>query len=150
MKNFARKLLSALLLAPLAVAVASEEVKLDRAPIDSHDLISLQRGAQVFVNYCMSCHSTSYMRYNRLQDLGLSEQQIRDNLIFTGAKVGEMMKIAMDPNDAKEWFGAPPPDLGGPAPSRPTRRAPRRRPRWKRSRWRSSSTRARAACLWRA
>ena len=47
-----------------------------------------------------------YMRYNRLQDLGLTEQQIRDNLIFTGAKVGDLMKIAMDPKDAKEWFGA--------------------------------------------
>ena len=51
------------------------------------------------------------MRYNRLQDLGLTEQQIRDNLIFTGAKVGDLMKIAMDPKDAKEWFGAAPPDL---------------------------------------
>jgi len=111
MKNIARNLLLALLLAPLAAAMAAEEVKLDRAPIDSRDVISLQRGAQVFVNYCLGCHSTSYMRYNRLQDLGLSEQQIRDNLIFTGAKVGELMKNAMDPNDAKEWFGAPPPDL---------------------------------------
>jgi len=51
------------------------------------------------------------MRYNRLQDLGLTEQQIRDNLIFTGVKVGELMKVAMDKKDAQEWFGAPPPDL---------------------------------------
>lgn len=111
MKRIARNLLLALLLAPLAAAMAAEDVKLDRAPIDSHDVISLQRGARLFVNYCQGCHSTSYMRYNRLQDLGLSEQQIRDNLIFTGAKVGELMKIAMDSKDAKEWFGAPPPDL---------------------------------------
>ena len=126
MKNVARNLLLALLLAPLAAAVASEEVKLDRAPIDSLDVISLQRGAQVFVNYCLGCHSTSYMRYNRLQDLGLSEQQIRDNLIFTGAKVGELMKIAMDPNDAKEWFGVPPPDLTVVARSRSSRSEERR------------------------
>ena len=80
-------------------------VKLDRAPIDPHDIASLQRGAHAFVNYCLNCHSASYMRYNRLQDLGLTEQQIRDNLVFTGVKVGDLMKIAMDPKDAKEWFG---------------------------------------------
>jgi ubiquinol-cytochrome c reductase cytochrome c1 subunit len=63
------------------------------------------------VNYCLNCHSASYMRYNRLQDLGLTEQQIRENLVFPDVKVGELMKTAMDPKDAKEWFGAPPPDL---------------------------------------
>jgi ubiquinol-cytochrome c reductase cytochrome c1 subunit len=101
-----------LLAVPLAAA-ASESVKLDRLPADvnPHDPVSLQRGAQVYVNYCLGCHSAAYMRYNRLQDLGLTEQQIRDNLIFTGAKVGELMKIAMNPRDSKEWFGTPPPDL---------------------------------------
>jgi ubiquinol-cytochrome c reductase cytochrome c1 subunit len=101
-----------LLAAPLAAA-ASESVKLDRLPADvnPHDRASLQRGAQVYVNYCLGCHSAAYMRYNRLQDLGLTEQQIKDNLIFTGAKVGELMKIAMDPRESREWFGTPPPDL---------------------------------------
>ena len=101
-----------LLAAPLAVA-ASESVRLDRMPADvnPNDPASLQRGAQVYVNYCLGCHSAAYMRYNRLQDLGLTEQQIRDNLIFTGAKVGDLMKTGMDPKDAREWFGAPPPDL---------------------------------------
>jgi ubiquinol-cytochrome c reductase cytochrome c1 subunit len=108
----ARTLAWMLLAAPLA-AVASESVKLDRLPADVNpqDPVSLQRGAQVYVNYCLGCHSAAYMRYNRLQDLGLTEQQIRDNLIFTGAKVGELMKIAMDPKDSKHWFGTPPPDL---------------------------------------
>jgi ubiquinol-cytochrome c reductase cytochrome c1 subunit len=108
----ARTLAWILLAAPLA-AVASESVKLDRLPADVNpqDPVSLQRGAQVYVNYCLGCHSAAYMRYNRLQDLGLTEQQIRDNLIFTGAKVGELMKIAMDPKDSKHWFGTPPPDL---------------------------------------
>jgi len=108
----ARTLAWMLLAAPLAVA-ASESIKLDRLPADvsPNDPVSLQRGAQVYVNYCLGCHSAAYMRYNRLQDLGLTEQQIRDNLIFTGAKVGELMKIAMDPKDSKEWFGTPPPDL---------------------------------------
>jgi len=101
-----------LLAAPLAAA-AAESIKLDRLPanVNPHDPVSLQRGAQVYVNYCLGCHSLAYMRYNRLQHLGLTEQQIRDNLIFTGAKVGELMKIAMDPRESKEWFGTPPPDL---------------------------------------
>jgi len=108
----ARTLAWMLLAVPLAAA-ASESVKLDRLPADvnPHDPVSLQRGAQVYINYCLGCHSAAYMRYNRLQDLALTEQQIRDNLIFTGAKVGELMKIAMDPRDSKEWFGTPPPDL---------------------------------------
>jgi len=105
-------LAGALLCAPLAAA-ASESIRLDRLPADisPSDPVSLQRGAQVFVNYCMGCHGAAYMRYNRLQDLGLTEQEIIDSLIFTGAKVGELMKIAMDPKDSKEWFGTPPPDL---------------------------------------
>jgi ubiquinol-cytochrome c reductase cytochrome c1 subunit len=105
-----RKILFALLFAPM-IALAAEGGKLDRAPIDSQDLISLQRGAHTFVNYCLGCHSANYMRYNRLEDLGLSEKQIRDNLIFTGVKVGDLMKTAMDPKDAKAWFGTAPPDL---------------------------------------
>ncbi len=100
-----------LVLASSGALAAGGEVKLDRAPIDERNLISLQRGAQVFVNYCLNCHSANYMRYNRLQDLGLTEQQIRDNLIFTDAKVGDLMKIAMDPKDSKSWFGMSPPDL---------------------------------------
>jgi ubiquinol-cytochrome c reductase cytochrome c1 subunit len=110
--RFAKRLLPALALLP-AIAFASEGVSLDRLPADvnPNDLASLQRGAHVFVNYCMGCHSASYMRYNRLGDLGLSEQQIRDNLIFTDAKVGDLMKIAMVPKDGKDWFGTTPPDL---------------------------------------
>ncbi len=100
-------------LAPLSAFASEAGVELDRMPanVSPNDPASLQRGAQVYMNYCMGCHSASYMRYNRLRDLGLTEDQIRDNLIFTGAKVGELMKNGMDPKDAKEWFGAPPPDL---------------------------------------
>ena len=91
------------------------------APIDRHDVASLQRGARLFVNYCLGCHSAQHMRYNRLlSDLGLSERQITDNLIFRGAlakdgyvndKDGETMKTAMDRADAKAIFGVAPPDL---------------------------------------
>lgn len=107
------RLLAWLLLALPLAAPASESVTLDRLPADvsPNDPISLQRGAQVFVNYCLGCHSANYMRYNRLQDLGLSDAQILDNLVFTGVKVGDLMKTAMDPKDSKEWFGASPPDL---------------------------------------
>ena len=83
----------------------------DKAPNTQNDMISLQNGAKVFVNHCLSCHSAAYMRYNRLTDLGLTEQQIKDNLLFTTDKVGDTMKVAMNPNQAKDWFGANPPDL---------------------------------------
>lgn len=86
-------------------------IKTDKVPINLHDLVALQRGAKIFVNYCLHCHSASYMRYNRLQDLGLTEQQIKDHLLLAGEKVGDTMTIAMTKKDAKEWFGAVPPDL---------------------------------------
>jgi ubiquinol-cytochrome c reductase cytochrome c1 subunit len=106
-----RTLVALLVLAPALGFAADTDVKLDRAPINPDDKASLQRGAHAFVNYCLNCHSASYMRYNRLKDIGLTEPQIRDNLVFTGVKVGELMKSAMDPKDGKEWFGAAPPDL---------------------------------------
>lgn len=76
-----------------------------------HDMAALQRGAKLFVNYCLNCHSAAYMRYNRLRDIGLNEDQIKGNLLFAGEKVGETMKVALDPKQAKDWFGATPPDL---------------------------------------
>jgi ubiquinol-cytochrome c reductase cytochrome c1 subunit len=119
------KKLAALLLIVPALAFASEgEVKLDHAPINPYDKESLQRGAHAFVNYCLNCHSASYMRYNRLQDLGLTEQQIRENLVFPEVKVGDLMKTAMDPKDAKEWFGTTPPDLTVVARSRSSHAGP--------------------------
>lgn len=83
----------------------------DKAPNKTNDLAALQNGAKLFVNYCLNCHSAAFMRFNRLKDIGLTEQQIKDNLLFTTEKVGETMKIAMDPKQAKEWFGGTPPDL---------------------------------------
>ena len=75
------------------------------------DMAALQNGAKLFANHCLNCHAASFMRYNRLRDIGLTEEQIANNLIFTGAKVGETMKVSMDPKDAKDWFGKVPPDL---------------------------------------
>lgn len=105
-------LLAAVSSLSLAPAVyANEDVVLDKAPIDASNNDSLQRGARAFVNYCLNCHSANYMRYNRLLEIGLTEKQIKDNLLFAGDKVGDQMKVAMNKNDAKKWFGAAPPDL---------------------------------------
>lgn len=83
----------------------------DKAPVRTNDLAALQNGAKLFVNYCLGCHSAAFMRFNRLKDIGLTDQQIKDNLLFTTEKVGETMQASIDPRQAKEWFGANPPDL---------------------------------------
>ena len=106
-----RAALLILLLLPFAPLAAGEEMKLERAPIDPQDAVSLQRGAKVFVNYCLNCHSAENMRYQRLSDLGLTEAQIRDNLLFATDRVGDTMTVAMRRKDAKVWFGVAPPDL---------------------------------------
>ncbi len=93
------------------VQAAGGGVAWDKAPNKINDLGALQNGAKLFVNYCLNCHSAAFMRFNRLQDIGLTEQQIKDNLLFTTEKVGDTMKVAMDPKEAKEWFGGLPPDL---------------------------------------
>ncbi|MDZ4162603.1 MAG: cytochrome c1, partial [Burkholderiales bacterium] len=84
---------------------------LDKAPNRTNDMAALQNGAKLFVNYCLSCHSAAFMRYNRLTDIGLTEKQIKENLLFTTDRVGDTMKAAISPKDAKEWFGVNPPDL---------------------------------------
>jgi ubiquinol-cytochrome c reductase cytochrome c1 subunit len=92
-------------------ASSSNAIAWDKAPQSTNDLASLQNGAKLFVNYCLNCHSAAYMRYNRLRDIGLTEQQIKDNLLFATEKVGDTMKASIDPKEAKGWFGANPPDL---------------------------------------
>ncbi|WP_395687318.1 cytochrome c1 [Caenimonas koreensis] len=96
----------------VTAAQASENAMAwDKAPNRMNDLQSLQNGAKLFVNYCLNCHSATFMRYNRLRDLGLTEAQIKDNMLFTTDKVGDTMKATIDPKQAKEWFGGNPPDL---------------------------------------
>ena len=107
LKNF----LFLLAVAPVVAFASGPAVHLDKAPVNLADQVSLQRGARMFVNYCLNCHSASSMRYTRLQDLGLTEDQIKDNLLFAAEKPGETMKVGMDKKDAKAWFGATPPDL---------------------------------------
>jgi ubiquinol-cytochrome c reductase cytochrome c1 subunit len=104
-----RKIFLILLLLPM-LAMA-EGPDLDSAPDLSNSPPALQRGAKLFVNYCLNCHSASMMRYNRLRDLGLSDDEIKQNLLLATDKIGDTMKVAMRPADAKIWFGVTPPDL---------------------------------------
>ena len=109
-----KKLILAFLLAavPAVSMAAGGGVHLDDANIDVSDNASLQRGAKYFVNYCTGCHSLKYQRYNRLvQDLGLTADEVKGNLMFTTDNIGDTMTIAMDPKDAEKWFGVTPPDL---------------------------------------
>lgn len=101
------------LLALCGAALASEGGPAwDRFPKErATDLVALQRGARTFVNYCLNCHAAAYMRYNRMNDIGLTDDQIKRNLLFAADKVGDLMTVAMSPHDAKEWFGVVPPDL---------------------------------------
>ena len=108
-----RLLLSLLAVFAFAGARAAEGgYPLDTFPQHKlQDVAALQSGAKLFVNYCLNCHSAQYMRYNRLRDIGIGEDLIKKNLLFTDNKVGDTMKVALDPKQAKEWFGAVPPDL---------------------------------------
>ncbi len=109
-----RKLITVLVLSLVSgMAVASGGgPKLDKANIDLGDKASLQRGARIFMNYCMSCHSASFMRYNRMgSDLGLTDELVKENLMFAGDKVGDLMKASMPADVAKAAFNTVPPDL---------------------------------------
>jgi len=105
-------LAAAALTAPVALHAAGGAEALPHAGANIKDIAALQRGARIFVNYCLSCHSADYMRYNRLsEDLGLSEEVVLKNLVFRDAKIGDIMSVAMDPEDGERWFGQAPPDL---------------------------------------
>ena len=106
-----KKLLISLLFAPLMAFAAGANIHLDKWPGSVKDQAALQNGAKLFVNYCMNCHGASYMRYKNLLDLGLTEQQVKDNLMFTSDKIGDLMMVAARHDEQKKWFGATPPDL---------------------------------------
>lgn len=111
MKKIILSLLMALGLAAGAHA-AGGGIAWDKFPQEkSNDLAALQNGAKLFVNYCLNCHAASFMRYNRLRDIGLTEEQIKSNLMFATDKVGDTMQVAITPKQGKDWFGGTPPDL---------------------------------------
>ena len=94
------------------ISYASGGIELQHANNDIRDKASLQQGAKLFVNYCLGCHTAKYMRYQRIgKDLGLTNAELQDNLMFSAEKVGETLDIAMDKDDAKKWFGVIPADL---------------------------------------
>ncbi len=92
---------------------AYEKYQFGKVNIELHNKASLQRGAKYFVNYCLSCHPAQHSRYKRVaDDLGILEDLMVENMIFTGQKFGELMTVAMKREDAQEWFlGVNPPDL---------------------------------------
>jgi ubiquinol-cytochrome c reductase cytochrome c1 subunit len=112
-----KSLLAMLVFFPIA-ALAATGYRLDRSPHDLRDLVSLQSGARTYVNYCLGCHGMQFMRYKGLTELGLTEAQIKEHLLFTADKVGDAMKVALDPKEGKVWFGVAPPDLSVVARSR--------------------------------
>jgi ubiquinol-cytochrome c reductase cytochrome c1 subunit len=94
------------------VLAASAGYRIDRSPHDPRDVVSLQAGARTYVNYCLGCHSLQYMRYQGLTELGISEAQVKEHLLFTAEKIGEPIRTTgVEPKTAKGWFGVPPPDL---------------------------------------
>jgi len=107
-----RWLLPILILASSSVMAAGGGGYVESSGVNPSDMAAKQRGAKLFVNYCLSCHSAEYMRYNRMaQDLGLTEEMVEQNLMFSDAKIGDTMTIAMKPDDATQWLGKKPPDL---------------------------------------
>ena len=106
-----KKFLIALLFAPVLAFASGGSLHLDKWPGSISDKAALQNGAKLFVNYCLSCHSASYMRYKNLMDLGLTETQVKENLMFTSDKIGDLMTVAARYDEQKKWFGATPPDL---------------------------------------
>ena len=113
-----KQILALLALVPALAWSSGTAVQLDHAPADPHDKVSLQRGAAIFVNHCLNCHGAQSMRYIRLEDIGLTEAQIHDNLLFASDKVGDTMTTALDPKIAKAAFALVPPDLSLAARSR--------------------------------
>jgi len=109
--HFMKSLALALALLP-AISMASEGAKMESAQIDLTDKASLQRGASLYMSYCSSCHSLSFQRYSRMgEDLGLTKEQVEQNLIFSDAKIGENINTGMDAANATLWLGKAPPDL---------------------------------------
>jgi ubiquinol-cytochrome c reductase cytochrome c1 subunit len=107
-----KALLLSLFVLPGMVLAASAGYRIDRSPHDPRDVVSLQSGARTYVNYCLGCHSLQYMRYQGLTELGISEAQVKEHLLFTAEKIGEPIRTTgVEPKAAKGWFGVPPPDL---------------------------------------
>ncbi len=112
MSRLPRIAAAALLSFAAAANAATAGFPLQEAGTDVGNLASLQRGARNFVNYCLGCHSLKYMRYSQIaEDLALTEDELRTNLMFTGTRVYDPMLSAMSAEQGRLWFGNSPPDL---------------------------------------
>ncbi|MCL2525159.1 MAG: cytochrome c1 [Betaproteobacteria bacterium] len=106
-----KKILIALFCLPLLAFAAGGGVHLDKWQGSVADKAALQNGAKLFVNYCLNCHNASFLRYKNLLDLGFTEQQVKEELMTTSDKIGDLMQVAARHDEQKLWFGAMPPDL---------------------------------------
>ncbi|MFC3607188.1 cytochrome c1 [Stutzerimonas tarimensis] len=109
-----KKHIAALFLAilPALTFAAGPSVSLDKVQIDLTDKAAMQDGLKTFANYCMGCHGAEYQRYERVaNDLGIPEEVMMENIVFTDARIGDHMRSAIRPDEAKNWFGVAPPDL---------------------------------------
>mgnify|MGYP002758379212 FL=1 len=105
-------LAATLMLGSFLASAAEGGTPLLQAGNDLGDRASLQRGAQLYMNYCSGCHALKYLRYSRMaQDLGLTEEEVMNNLNFTGSAIGDPIPVAMPKENAEKWFGKMPPDL---------------------------------------
>lgn len=114
MKSMMTRLLPVfcMLWSPVGLTAGGGNEQLDSAYIDLSNKVSLRNGAHTFVNYCLSCHEASFMRYERMaQDLGIDDDTLQQSMMFAAEKPGELMKVTMSDQDAKSWFGVVPPDL---------------------------------------
>ncbi|MBM6549875.1 cytochrome c1 [Marinomonas ostreistagni] len=96
----------------MTFAAGGANVHLEHMSPDLDDKASLQRGLQVYTNYCAGCHEMKYARYERAaNDLGIPHDLFEQNLLPADKKIGELMTNSMNADDAAQWFGATPPDL---------------------------------------
>ncbi|MCC7198083.1 MAG: cytochrome c1 [Gammaproteobacteria bacterium] len=123
-RGLAASLLLALALLPGLAGAAGPELVLAQAPDRSHDQQALQRGARTFIGYCLGCHPASLMRFNRLADLGFTDEQISKEFLLGARRIGDPMTSTMRRDDAKKWFGIAPPDLSVIARARTSRLGP--------------------------
>ena len=117
MRNFGRLLVGVVVLAfmigsPSSWSAAKNDWPMEDFEPDLTNLPSLQNGFKLYANYCLGCHGLQYQRYGRTaDDLGVPRELALESVVFTGQKIGELITTSMDPDQAKSWFGATPPDL---------------------------------------
>ena len=111
-------LLVALIMLPLmfvsgsAQAASNDNLELEHIETNFRDKDSLQRGFKYYMNYCVSCHALGYARYERTaDDLEIPHELVLENLVFDDSLIGDLIENSISEEDARNWFGAAPPDL---------------------------------------